>query len=219
MTGLEKITERILSDAHSYETNALEAAAHDIAEITDSYQSRAAYILAEAKSRAEKEADAIRLRAISSAEVEGRNILTEAKSALVDRAYQSAEDRLCTLPREAYLSLLTDLLVRAVRENLHNEKMLSEYYQSGELSSVSDYCILMNETDRASVGEALVAAASAQLAGSGKTLSLSRDTVSARGGFILRCADVEINCTIEMLLREVRGETEHQVYRTLFGNT
>ena len=218
MTGLEKITERILSDARAYEANALEAAGHDAAEIADSYKSRAAFILADSKSRSEKAAESIRLRAASSCEVAGRNILTEAKSTLVDRAYRLAEERLCTMPREEYLSFLTELLTGAVREKLKNEASLQEYYRSGELAAVSEYSVLLNAKDRETLGEALLASASAALSGCGKALTLSEETVSARGGFVLRCADVEIDCTVEMLLRAVRGETEHQVYRTLFGN-
>lgn len=218
MTGLEKITERILSDARSYETNAREAAGHDAAEIADSYKSRAAFILAESKTRSEKTAESIRLRAAASAEVAGRNILTEAKSALVDRAYQLAEERLLTMPRDEYLSFLTGLLTGAVRENLKNETSLREYYQSGELAAVSEYSVLLNTKDREELGERLIASASADLSGCGKVLTLSKETVQAKGGFVLRCADVEIDCTVEMLLRAVRGETEHQVYRTLFGN-
>jgi V/A-type H+-transporting ATPase subunit E len=48
-------------------------------------------------------------------------------------------------------------------------------------------------------------------------LSLAKDSLSASGGFILRYGDLEINCTLEIILKMQRPNMESEVARILFN--
>ena len=47
-------------------------------------------------------------------------------------------------------------------------------------------------------------------------LVLSNDTADIEGGLLLRYGDVEINCSISMLIDSIRSSVEAKVYRALF---
>jgi V/A-type H+-transporting ATPase subunit E len=50
-----------------------------------------------------------------------------------------------------------------------------------------------------------------------KRLSLSNDMVPGSGGFVLRRSDINVNCTLEVLLRWAREDMEAEVVSRLFS--
>ncbi len=51
----------------------------------------------------------------------------------------------------------------------------------------------------------------------GKKLTLSGETRSIQGGFILRSENVEVNCAFDTLVRLQKAETAGEVVKELFS--
>lgn len=66
------------------------------------------------------------------------------------------------------------------------------------------------------MGAAVVAAANRLLGEKGE-LTLSQETRSIQGGFVLVNGDVEVNCTFETLVRLRRGTMAGETAKLLFG--
>ena len=88
MNGIEKITQRIESDA----------------------QAEIDCTLADAREKAAAEREE---RLVSSAQMEARKVQLAAKQEMVERTYALALDKLCAMPEEQYVTVLADLLVQA----------------------------------------------------------------------------------------------------------
>ena len=148
-----------------------------------------------------------------------------AKQEMVEKVYQLALERLCSLPEEQYTAILADLLVEA--------------------SSTGREEVIFSPEDREKVGKAAVAKANEALAravapdlplGDGKVgailnkvaagvsalaqgtamLTASPETRPIQGGFILKDNNVEVNCTFDTLVRLQKAETAGAVAKKLF---
>ena len=78
--------------------------------------------------------------------------------------------------------------------------------------------MILNETDRTRVGRQVVEKANAAAADRGipGSLTLSEATRPISGGLVLRQGDVEVNCTLDALLDQVRGTMDAEVAAILF---
>lgn len=92
----------------------------------------------------------------------------------------------------------------------------------GENIAPAAYEILLNARDRKTYGQQLLDAVNAgSFAKIGLTrqgaVKLPNETADITGGLILRCGEVEINCSLRMMFDEVRRRTEGRVSGILFG--
>ena len=193
MNGIEKITQRIASQAQAEIDGVLEQARDEAARIIASYRAQAEAEARELNAKNEKAAAEREERLVSSAQMEARKVRLAAKQEMVERTYALALDKLCAMPEEQYVAVLADLLVQA-SSNGREEAVFSP-------------------TDREQVGEKAVAKANAL---SGKELRLSAETQPIRGGFILKDKNVEVNCAFETLVRLQKAETAGAVVKKLF---
>lgn len=233
MDGIEKITAKIAADAQA-EADALTAQARrEAEEITAGYQAKAADLKQELEAKGKKAAAEREERMASVAQLERRKEELAAKQALLDRAFDRAEEKLCSLKDAEYIRLLAGLIAEA--------------------STTGREEVVFSPADRARVGEAAVKKANELLArkagtqppesrkGSGKLdaivekvgkavtaaasakgaapLTLAEDTRPMKGGFILREGKVEVNCAFETLVRLQRTEMAGQVAKVLFGES
>lgn len=194
MNGIEKITQRIASEAQAEIDRILGDARDEADRIAESYRAQADGEAAELNARNEKNAAEREERLVSAAQMEARKVLLAAKQEMVEKAYIQALDKLCALPEEQYVAILADLLVKA--------------------SSNGKEEAVFSPEDRERVGEAAVAKANEL---SGKQLRLSEETQPIRGGFILKDKNVEVNCTFETLVRLQKAETAGAVAQKLFA--
>ncbi len=226
MNGIEKITARIASDAEQ-----------EIAQLQAQAQQEADAILAENAAQAQRLSDDIlargrksadeRLERLqSAAQMEKRKLKLAAKQEVLGEAFELALKKLCTLPEQEYIDLLTALALKA--------------------STTGKEKLIFSQKDRAAVGKRVVAAVNeallkemapelpgavaeskvgaflgkvvnnttAMVTGTG--LVLSEETRNIKGGFIMVDGDVEINCTFETLVRLQREKLEKEVAQTLF---
>ena len=194
MNGIEKITQRIASEAQAEMDRILGDARDEAGRITASYRAQADAEARELAAKNEKAASQHEERLVSAAQMEAHKIQLAAKQEMVEKAYIQALDKLCAMPEEQYVAVLADLLVKA--------------------SSNGKEEAVFSKEDRERVGKAAVEKAN-QL--SGKQLRLSEETQPIRGGFILKDKNVEVNCTFETLVRLQKAETAGAVVKKLFA--
>lgn len=196
MNGIEKIIDRISSDAQREIDDVLAQARAEAAALTAQYQGQAQAEADEILARGEKAAAERGDRLASVAQLECRKGVLAAKQEVIEEAFQLAMHKLTQLPQEEYVTLLADLAAQAAAKG--NETLI------------------FSVADRARVGKAVVVAANQKLGDRGQ-LTLSQETRPMQGGFILSDGRVEVNCTFETLVRLQRGALSTQVADVLFG--
>ena len=196
MDGIEKIIDRISSDAQREIEDVLAAAQAEAEKITAEYQAQAQAQADELLSRGEQAAVERGERLASVAQLECRKEVLRAKQEVIDEAFQLALRKLLELPQQAYVALLADLAMQA--------------------SAKGNEALIFSVADRARVGKAVVVAANEKLGERGR-LTLSQETRPMQGGFILSDGVVEVNCTFETLVRLQRDTLSTQVADVLFG--
>ena len=194
MNGIEKITQRIASDAQAEIDRILGDARDEAARITANYRAQADAEAQELDDKNERAAAEQEERLISAAQMKASRLQLAAKQQMVEKAYIQALDKLCAMPKEQYVDVLAKLLVEA--------------------SSNGKEEAVFSKEDREQVGKAAVEKAN-QI--SGKQLRLSEESLPIRGGFILKDKNVEVNCTFETLVRLQKAETAGAVAKTLFA--
>lgn len=113
MEGIEKITAKILSDAQA-DIDQLNAQTQEKADaIARQAQAQADKETADILARGQKAADERLERLSSAAQMEKRKLALAAKQEVLGEAFDLALDKLCSLPEEDYIALLTRLAVEA----------------------------------------------------------------------------------------------------------
>lgn len=194
MDGIEKITAKIAADAQA-EIDRLTAEAKAEADaITAAAAAKAQAITAELTAQGERAAAEREERMTSVAHLDARNTSLAAKQTMLDKAFELALNKLCSLEDEAYVELLAKLLVKASRTGKEQ--------------------VAFNQADRDRVAKAAVARANELI--SGGSLTLAEDTRAIQGGFILVDGRIETNCAFETLVRLERSNMAGEVAKTLF---
>lgn len=194
MNGIERITQRISADAQAEIDRVLGEARAEAEKIAAKYQAQADAEAADLDARNKKAAAEREERLAGTAQMEARKAALAAKQEMVEKAYDLALKKLCSLPEEKYTAVLAELLVRA--------------------SSTGKEEVLFSEADRRKVGKAAVEKANKD---GGKKLTLSGETRAIPGGFILRSGSVEVNCAFDTLVRLEKAETAGDVVKELFS--
>ena len=230
MEGIEKITAKIAQDAQAEVSRLERETQAQVDEILSQAQAQAEKETADALARGEKAAQERLERLTSAAGMERRKLELAAKQEVLGEAYDLALKKLCSLPEQEYVQLLTALVLEA--------------------SSTGREQLIFSPRDRAQIGKQVVVAANealasqaapelpdgltdskvgaflgkvvnttaAMVAGTGM-LTLSQETRDIRGGFILVDGDVEVNCAFETMLALEREKLERQAAERLFGES
>ena len=194
MNGIEKITQRITAEAQAEIDRVLGEARAEAEKITAKYQAQADSEAAELDAKNKKAAAEREERLAGTAQMEARKAALAAKQEMVEQAYDLALKKLCSLPEDKYTAVLAELLVQA--------------------SSTGKEEVIFSDKDRRKVGKAAVEKANKD---GGKKLTLSGETRSIQGGFILRSKNVEVNCAFDTLVRLQKAETAGEVVKKLFA--
>ena len=227
MEGIEKITAKIVQDAQAEITRMNQETDQKVREIQQAAQAQADKETADTLARGQRAAQERLERLKSAAKMEQRKLELAARQEMLSRAFDLALEKLCSLPEEAYVQLLTRLVLEA--------------------STTGREQLVFSPRDRARVGKQVVVAANeamvkgvapelpgaitdtkvgaflgkvvnstaAMVTGTGM-LTLSEETRNLKGGFIMVDGDVEINCAFETLVRLQREKLEKDVARVLF---
>ena len=226
MEGIEKITARIAQDAQA-----------EISRLTAETEEKVQAVLTNAAAQAQQEANEIvekgrmaaseRLERLNSAsQMERRKLELAARQEVLGEAFALALEKLCTLPEQEYIALLTRLALEASSSG-KEQLILSQKDRAAVgkqvVMAVNDALVkerapsLPEEVTRSKVGafvDKLVHNTTAAVTGTG--LTLSEETRDLKGGFIMVDGDVEINCAFETLVRLQREQMEKKVANVLF---
>lgn len=222
MTGIEKVTGKILADAKTEADAILKQADETCAAVRATHEARTKAEQDRLEEQANRECEALITRAKSSAAMAKRNVMLESRAALMNEAYAAAEKEIRELPVEEYVELLVKMLKGTLNRQLKSEQESMELY--GEDISPEKYEVLLNKYDRDAYGSRLVETLKHTQVGKISMsvldkVELSNQTAKIDGGLVLRCGDVEVNCSLGMMFAEVRRTTEVKVSRALFGAT
>ena len=221
MTGLDKVTGKIIADAEADARVILDRAEAECAAVKEKYAAATEAELEKLREENDRECQSLIIRARSSAAMAKRNALLEARAALLDEAYAMAERQIKNMNPEQYLDLLQKMLRSALKNQLAGEEESMRLY--GEDISPAVYEVILNSRDRDTYGETLLPAFKtgygARLPETAHAkLRMAAETAPIDGGLVLRCGPVETNCSLAMLMAENRRETEAKVSRILFGD-
>lgn len=221
MNGLDKITEKILAEADA-EALEIEARADAQAKaIAASYAERAEAIRKTVAANAEREGIDLVNRAKNADAVKHRNAILRVRGELVDETFDATLEALRTQGGEKYVALLAGLLAAAVLEQVEAEAVSRTLYGEEDAMAPEAYEVLFSAADRETYADAVLAATRAKLAGKidqtrVSMLKVSDKTVQINGGLILRCGDIESNCSLDLLFAGLRRELESEVSHALF---
>jgi V/A-type H+-transporting ATPase subunit E len=191
--SIDNITSKILSDAENAADSSLMNAEKTMQEIINKAKSEAEVIMKAAAEKAEKDAEDLKSRKVSAAELQGRKMLLSAKQEAIKRSFNAAIDKLKEMRSEQYLSFLVQEIVK--------------------IPNCEGYLIL-NAKDRENIGERLIKAVNEKL--QAEKVVLSNDTVQASGGFVLKKGNVAINSTFETILDSMKDELTSKIANALF---
>lgn len=195
MNGIEKIIDRISGDAQAEIDAILAEARTEAAEISAGYEAQARAEAEEILKRGAAAAAEREERLASMAQMEGRKAELGAKQEVIEEAFALALQKLQALPEGNYVELLAGLAAKA--------------------SATGKETLIFSAKDRDTVGEKVVAAASALVAGG--AFVLGTETRAINGGFVLNDGAVEVNCSFETLVRLQKAEITGEVSRVLFA--
>ena len=216
--SLNKITEQIIKEAEAEAKAILDEADRTCEGIREDWRRRTAEMQDAYEAKTAAEGEAIIARAKSARAMTSRNVSLQNDAAMLDDAYKRAQRELLTLPDDQYLNLLAGVLVYAVKAQYDEERRTAE--NGDEFEPVEKYEVLLGQDDLVKYKESLIQTALPALK---KALPaeviakvvIAGDTLPVRGGLILRCGPVEVNCTIPVLMKQIREETESEVSRKL----
>lgn len=221
MNGLDKITERILAEAEAEAKRIMDDAEAESARIRAEYAQRAEEIRARLTEEAEREGTYLIAHAKNGAEVEKRNALLRVRGELVDETFDVTLGAIRAQSGEKYTALLAGLLSAAFLEQIEAEITSRTLYGEEDAMAPARYEVLLSSSDREKYGAELLEAVRKSLVGKVERdkldlLVLSDDTAAIDGGLILRCGDVESNCSFALLFAGLRRELEGEVSHALF---
>ena len=194
MRGTDKIIAHIQADAKAQADAIIAQAEQQCAGIREAYEGKAKEAYAEKIRAGVKVCEDLAESKSRIAQMESKKSLLALKQELVSSAFDKAQTKLLTLPKEQYLDFLTGLAVKAAPDG------------NGEL--------VLNASDKAAYGSELVKAANARLNGQ---LKLSDETGDFAGGLIVKNGPVAVNNTLELLIDLCRSEMAADVAKVLFS--
>jgi V/A-type H+-transporting ATPase subunit E len=222
MTGLSKITDKILDEARRDAAQKLAEADAECKRISEEYAEKAKNITESANAAAKSEAAEIALRTRAAEKTVRKNIMLGLQAEMIDRAFEIAQKEISDIEGEARLELLTGLLCAALWSEHEAQKNRAELYGEQENEdAVQVYEVLLQKRDHDKLGQALISNFKRKIVGKDMgdipdRVVLSSDVVDIDGGLVLRCGSVEINNSIEAIFSYLRPKLEAEVAKILF---
>ena len=222
MKGLEKITDKIIAEATAEADRILAEAKAEADAIRADYAARAEEIRTRLADEAARERAEMLNRTQTVTANRKRDAMLAAESAVVDEVFVSAKSMILQYDDEKYTELMAGLLAAALLEQMAAEESCAGFDSDEEICLPERYEVLMNKRDRERVGKVLLPLVGKKLKGKVAPekiamLVISNQNVAIEGGLILRCGDIEINCSLSLIFAQLREELEGEVSHALFN--
>ena len=198
MNGIETIKARIQEDSRAQCDALLQEAKEKAAVITVRYEEEAMADYEKAVSNARSNGEIRIQRMESVAQLEARKLRLAAKQEMLEKAFSSAEDALCSFKEEEYVELLKTLALKAVVTGAEE--------------------LVFSAADRDVVGQKVVDAVNKALEKQGKVAKLTMDEEARdfKGGLYVKNGSIETNCTFSALIRSQKEQMAREVAQILF---
>lgn len=199
MNGAEKIKERILTDARSLHDKILAEANAQAKSIIAEAEKEAFQKTTLITEKAKEEAALIKQRYQAAESMEDRKNILKVRQECINEAFDLALKNLSDMPDDKYKLFIEGIILDTVKNG--------------------DGIIVFNERDKKRLGEGFISEINGKLKTKGLSaaLSLAKDSLNSSGGFILRYGDMEVNCTLEIILNMQRPNLESEVAKILFN--
>lgn len=222
MTGIDKITGKIISEAQSDAAAIIAKAQEQCAEIMFEASSDAERIKASLEDKAQKEAENIIARAKSEAAMQKRNILLEARREASDRVFEAAYKEILNLPEEKYCELVSGFIADAILQEIETEKNNVLLYGEENADLPEKYELIFNPSDKEKFSGAILEGVGRIVIGKMSREELSKlvvakDTASIDGGVIVRFGSVESNCSLKTVFAQLREKMESEISTLIFS--
>ncbi len=190
--SIENITANILKDATNGADDAVNAAKKNAEVIINKAKEEAAEIIKSAAEKAQKDAESLKSRKVSAAELQMRKMMLQAKQDAIKNSFNTALEKLKNMPEEKYINYLAEEIIKVPNNGT----------------------IILNKKDKEKIGEKLIKLVNEKL--NAEKYTLSNNTVNSSGGFVLKSGNIEINNTFEAILESMKDELTNEVAGALF---
>ncbi len=191
MTNDNKLFESIINSGKEQAEKLIEEA-----------EKKAESIISAANEEADKEADSIKKAAqekaislknsaLSSASLTTRNAHLQAKRSEINKTLDGIIEYLVSLDDKSYFDLI---------------------YKAAETVDEKSGTVLLNKKDK----ERLPSDFKDRMKKAGIDVQIGDEAVDITGGFILRCGEIEINCSLSALIEDRKNELEDFINQELF---
>lgn len=197
MTGLEKILKAIEADARAGADTVIAQAKREAEEILEAAKLEAEKKCNQIAEKSEADVKAIISRAESAATLQEKKIILDAKQQIISNIISNARNSLAKLPNSEY----TDIILQMVKKYAHNK--------SGKLLFSAEDKIRLSADFDAKLKQAISDKPAA-------SLTVSEETASMDGGFLLIYGDIEENCSFDALFSAEKDTLQDKVNSLLF---
>jgi len=195
--ALADVKLKIEEDAKRQSEEILIKAKAEADEIISKAEEEALKIQEEWMQRAKEERENVFKRREIVANLDLRKLELAMKRALIEEVLSKANEELCQLDSKTYATFVTKLLKTAVKESEAMEGVL--YVGENEKIITSEWIASFNEEN-------------------GTKLTLAHERLPHKGGFVLNLGDIDINCTFDMLITNIKDDLELIIAKALFSN-
>ena len=200
MSNLQNLSSKIIEDAN-IKAEAILKEAKDNQVLTMGNKVKEAEVLRhQMLEKAKIEANTLKQRITSNAQLTARNEKLVAMQTTVDKVFASALEKLSLMNQEEYLELIKRYLLSMPIDG-DEEIILPAKY----VSVISDWYLLEINTELKALGKI-------------GEITLSSDPRNIKGGFIVLKNGIEVNNTFENLVNSLRDELESEIVNQLFND-
>lgn len=197
MTGLEKMVSQIVDEAKAEAESRLNTAREEADKIVSEAKAEADKLLEQKSEQSETSAANYLERIKSSADLQRRTLILQAKQEVIASVLEKAYASLNTMDEEAYFAMIRKMLEKFA---------LSE---SGE--------IYFSAADLKRLPAGFEKEISAIAAKKGGSLTLQKESKGIENGFILVYGGIEENCTFRALFNTQRDVLQDRIHQELFA--
>lgn len=194
MNGLDKIIEQILAEAKQKAQSIIDDADQKAADIINKAQEEAVLSCRQLAEQGQRDAERVISFAESSAHIEGKKLILQTKSNIIDGIIKEAHKSILSLNDKDYFEVLLNMIKLFARN------------EDGQL--------LLNQKDLNRLPANFEAKASKAI---GKKLTVSKDCCKIDGGFILSYGGIEENCSFDTIFKVKNEQLRDKVSSIVFA--
>lgn len=197
MTGLEKMVSQIVDEAKAEAESRKKAAQEEADKIVSEAKAEAEKLIGQSLEQSETDAANYLERVKSSADLQRRTVILQAKQEVIAAVLEKAYTSLDTMDEKAYFEMIRKMLEKFT---------LSE---SGE--------IYFSATDLNRLPAGFEKEISDIAAKKGGSLTLKKESKEIENGFILVYGGIEENCTFRALFNTQKDVLQDKIHQELFA--